>query len=334
MKYIILWCTIIKQNNHKEWIYVLTTTNQVEEFIEDYQRSRVIVIASVRATMNRALEFERKFNKAFYEFTKDEVIEMYKDVDAISIRSLQNINLILKHASRWILHQQKKDISNIYDCMTKDVIQGCVNIAKKDSLIFTREDLSSLQNELLNDTDKAIIELLFLGAGGLWLKELTFFDISQASQNDNMIYFRTGKTIPINSHIYTLIRRACLEDELISFGETTRISNVKSYGIFKQRFNALSASDDINDVKDLERRFRFIQRRLMLMSKAFNIQLTSSNLQTSGLLHFLKIGIQETGLSFREYVKTHEAKELARRYDLYTDLYVQILVERFEKYFV
>lgn len=312
---------------------MLTKTSQVEEFIKDYQRSRVVAIASVRATLNRALEFEKKFSKAFYEFTKDEVVEMYKAVDAISIRSLQNINLILKHAARWILHNQKKDIGNVYDGITKDLIQGCVNVAKKEGLILSRSDLSTIQNELLNDTDKAILELLFLGTGGNWLKELTFFDMSQASRKDGLIYFRTSKTVPIDEDTYELIRRACIEEELISFGETMRISRVKSYGIFKKRCNALSASDNPNDEQDLERRFRFIQRRLLLMSKEFGVQLTSGNLQSSGLLHMLRQGVSETGLSFREYVKTPEAKELARRYDLYTDLYVQILVERFEKYF-
>jgi hypothetical protein len=319
--------------NHKEWIYVLTKASQVEEFIKDYQRSRVIAIASVRAIMNRALEFEQKFNKVFYKFTKDEVIEMYKSIDAISVRSLQNINLILKHAARWILNKQQQDVNNIYDGMTKDVLQECVNVVKQQGLLLTRDDVSNLQNELLNDTDKAILELLFLGAGGHWLKELTFFDMSQISQKDGLIYFRTGKTIPIDTETYALIRRACAEYELISFGETTRISQVKSHGIFKQRFNSLSASDNPNDEQDLERRFRFIQRRLLLMSKEFGIQLTSGNLQSSGLLHLLKHGVQETGLRFRDYVKTAQAKEIARRYDLYTELYVQILVERFEKYF-
>jgi hypothetical protein len=312
---------------------VLTKTNIVEEFIKDYQRSRVVAIASVRATMNRALEFEKKFNKAFYEFTKDEVVEMYKAVDAISIRSLQNINLTLKHAARWILHNQKKDIENIYDDITKDLIQGCVNVAKKEGLILSRTDLNSIQNELLNDTDKAILELLFLGTGGNWLKELTFFDMSQASRKDGLIYFRTGKTIPIDEDTYELIRRACIEEELVSFGETMRINRVKSHGLFKQRCNALSASDNPSDEQDLERRFRFIQRRLLLMSKEFGVQLTSGNLQSSGLLHRLQQGVRETELSFREYLRTPETKELARQYDLYTDLYVQILVERFEKYF-
>jgi len=312
---------------------VLTQTSQVEEFIKDYQRSRVVAVASVRATMNRALEFEKKFNKAFYEFTEDEVIDMYKTVDAISARSLQNLNLILKHAARWMLYNQQKEIGNVYDRMTKDVIQRCVNITKKEGLILSREDVNNIQNELLNDTDKAILELLFLGTGGNWLKELTFFDMSQINRKDSLIYFRTGKTIPIDDETYNLISRACKEDELISFGETMRISQVISHGIFKQRCNALSASDNPNDEQDLERRFRFVQRRLLLMSKEFGVQLTSGNLQSSGLLHILKQGVEETGLSFREYVKTEEAKGVARRYDLYTDLYAQILIERFEKYF-
>lgn len=313
---------------------MLTEPRQIEEFIEDYQRSRVVATASVRAALNRALEYEKHFQKSFYQFTTDEIIEMYQSVNAISVRSLQNINLILRHASRWILSNQGQDVRNVYDDITKDLIQRCINTTKKEGLILSREDLTNLQNELLNDTDKAILEALFLGFGGVWLKELTFFNMSQVNHKEGFIYFRTGKVIPIDEDVYNLIKRACIEDELISFGETMRISRVKSHGIFKQRFNALSANDNPNDDQDLERRFRFIQRRLLLMSKEFGIQLTSGNLQSSGLLHLLKQGVQETGLSFREYIKTQEVKTIARRYDLYTDWYIQILVERFEEYFI
>jgi hypothetical protein len=315
-------------------MYVLTKTSQVDEFIKDYQRSRVVAIASVRATLNRALEFEKKFNKAFYEFTEDEVKEMYTVIDAISIRSLQNINLILKHAARWMLHNQKKEIDSIYDRITKEIIQECINIVKKEELILSKEQLVNIQNDLLNDTDKAILEMLFLGVGGYRLKELTFFNISQADRKVGLLYFRTGKTISIDEETYDLIKRACNEDELISFGETMRISKVKSHGLFKQRANALSASDNPSDEQDVERRFRFIQRRLLLMSKEFDIRLTSGSLQSSGLLYMLKQGVNETKLSFREYVKTSEAKEIAKRYDVYTELYSQVLIERFEMYFI
>ena len=310
-----------------------TQTNLVEEFIKDYQRSRVVAIASVRATMNRALEFEKKFNKAFYEFTEDEVIEMYKAVDAISIRSLQNINLILKHAARWMLHNQKKDISNVYDRITKDLIQECINTEKKEGLILSREQLVNIQNDLLNYTDKAILFLLFEGVGSKWLKELMFLDWNQVSRKDLKIYFRSGKVIDITPGDYELLHRAFQEDELISFGTTSRISRVKSLGLYKSRFNTLSDNDDITDEGSVERRYRFCQRRLMLISKDLGVTLTSGGLQESGFLHYIKEGVQNSGLDFLEYIKTEECKALARRYDLFTELYVQVVKEKFYKYF-
>ena len=313
---------------------MLTTERQMERFLNEYSRSRVVVVASVRAILNRALEFERKFQKVFYDFTEDEVLEMYKSSHAISDRSLQNTNLTLKHAARWMIDEKKLNVKSIYEDITKELIIGCVDTKRKEGFILTRDDLTEIQNDLLNWTDKGILTMLFLGAGSNWLKELTFFDMSQVSRKEGLIYFKTGKTIHITEEDYELIKKACAEEELMSFGETSRISKVKSHGFFKQRFNALSDSDNPHDERDAERRFRFIQRRLLLISKDLGLQLTSSGLQTSGLLYHLKQGVEESGLTFREYVKTSEAKELARRYDILTSLYSQVLIEKFEKYFL
>ena len=313
---------------------ILTTEREVESFLREYSRSRVIVEATVRATLNRALEFERKFQKPFYEFTVDEILEMYKSAHAISDRSLQNTNLTLKHAARWMVNQKGLNAQIPYENITKELMQGCVDTNKKKNMIVTQEDLEEIQSQLLNWTDKGILQMLFLGAGSNWLKELTFFDMSQISKKGGLIYFKTSKTIHITEEDYELIRKACAEEELISFGETSRISKVKSHGFFKQRFNALSDNGDPTDVQDLERRFRFVQRRLLLISKDLGLQLTSSGIQTGGLLHHLKQGVETSSLPFREYVKTQEARELARRYDILTDFYSQILIEKFEGYFL
>ena len=312
---------------------MLTKARQVEDFITDYQRSRVVAIASVRAVLNRALEFEKKFQKAFYEFTEAEVVEMYKRVDAISARSLQNTNLILKHAARWMLHNQKRDVDNVYDKITKDLIQECVNVEKKDNLVISKEQLINIQNDLLNYVDKAILFLLFEGVGGPKLKELMFMDWDQVSRQDLKIYFKSGKIIDITPEDYELLHQAFQEDELMSFGTTSRVSKVKSLGIYKARFNSLSDNDDITNEGDIERRYRYAQRRLMLISKDLGIALTSSGIQDSGFLHYIKEGMQNSELDFPEFIKTEECKALARRYDLYTDLYVQIVKEKFFKYF-
>ena len=313
---------------------MFTKELEVERFLDEYKHSRVIIETTIRAILNRALEFERKFKKPFYEFTIEEIMEMYKSTHAISDRSLQNTNLTLKHAARWMIDAKGLGMKSQYEDMTKELMQECVDVKRRKNMILTKSDLAEIQGELLNWTDKGILQMLFLGAGSNWLKELTFFDMSQVSRKDGLIYFRTGKTIPITEEDYVLIKNACEEEELISFGTTSRISKVQSHGFFKQRFNALSDSDNPNDEQDAERRFRFIQRRLLLISKDLGTQLNSGGLQTSGLLHHLKQGVNESGLTFREYVKTREVKELARRYDILTELYVQILVEKFERYFL
>ena len=313
---------------------MFTTEREVESFLSEYSRSRVIIEATVRAVLNRALEFEKKFKKPFYEFTIDEILEMYKSTHAISDRSLQNTNLTLKHAARWLIDKKKLSVKSLYEDITKELILDCVDTKRKKNLVLTQDDLKEIQSQLLNWTDKGILQMLFLGAGSNWLKELTFFDMTQVSKKDRLIYFRTGKIIPITEEDYELIRSACAEEELISFGETARISKVKSLGFFKVRFNALSDSDDPTNEQSLERRFRFIQRRLLLISKDLGIQLNSGGIQTSGLLHHLKQGVEESGLTFREYVKTEEAKVLARRYDIVTNFYSQILIDKFEEYFL
>lgn len=313
---------------------ILTTEREVEIFLDEYKRSRVIIEGTVRASLNRALEFERKFKKPFYEFTIDEILDMYKSMHAISDRSLQNTNLTLKHATRWMLDKKGLSLESPYEKVTKDLILGCVDTKRKKNMVLTKDDLTEIQGDLLNWTDKGILQMLFLGAGSNWLKELTFFDMSQVSRKDGLVYFRTGKTIPITEEDYVLIKNACEEEELISFGETSRISKVKSYGFYKQRFNALSDNGDPTDEQDLERRFRFCQRRLLLISKDIGMQLTSGGIQTGGLLHHLKQGVEESGMTFREYVKTEEARNLARRYDILTSLYSQILVDKFEEYFL
>ena len=84
---------------------MFTTESQMNEFIEEYRRSRVIAETSVRAILKRAAGWEKSYGKAFYEFNKEEALEMFKSAHAISVVSLQNANLTLKHAARYFLRK-------------------------------------------------------------------------------------------------------------------------------------------------------------------------------------------------------------------------------------
>ena len=311
-----------------------TNEQEVEDFLQEYRRSKVIIETTTRATLNRAVEFEHKFNKPFYQFTTEEALEMYESVHAISVVTLQNNNLVLKHATRWFAHQYNKEVGNTYEEMTKDQLGAVVDVAKQRSLILSREDVDNIKDNLINKIDQAIVEMLFQGAGGQWLKELTFLDKRQLDRERLMIYFKTGKNLPVTDETCDLLMEAFAEDELASFGSTTRVSKVAGNSLYKVRCNALSDNSDYHSEEDVQRRYRFAQRRLLLISKDLGVRLKASGLQASGLLHYIKLGIEETGLSFREFVKTERAQKLAQRYDIRSELYSQILIDKFEAYFI
>ena len=310
-----------------------TSEQEIEKFLKEYGRSRVIIETTTRATLNRAVGFEHKFNKPFYQFTTEEALEMYRSVHAISVVSLQNNNLVLKHAARWFAHQYNKEVSDAYETMTKEQLGTVIDVEKQRSMILSREDVNNIQSNLLNAIDRAIVEMLFQGVGGESLKELTFMDASNVDRENNTLYFRTGKSIPATDEICDMLAEAFAEDELMSFGSTSRVSKVSGSGLYKIRCNVLSENANPNDKADVERRYRWTQRRLILMSQDLGIKLTAGGLQASGLLHHIKLCVKEMGLGFREFVKTDVCRELAQRYDIRSEFYSQVLVEKFGQYF-
>lgn len=322
------------QISHKESGSLMFTREQeIEEFLQEYKRSRVITESTVKASLNRAVEFEQKFQKPFYGFNTKEILEMYTSTHAISERSLENTNLTLKNASRWIISKKGLNSISSYELITRELMRDCVDIEKKQRMFFTKDDLDEIKGGLLNWMDKAILLLLFEGAGGFYFKELTFMDWDQVNKRDLKIYFRTGKVIDISLDDYKLLYRAFRENELISFGATSMILKVKNLGLYKPRVNSLSDNDNATNEGDIMRRYRFIQRRIDLISNYFGIELNGGAIQTSGLLHHLKQDVEKSKMTFLEYVKTKEARQLARRYDIYSEFAPQILSEKFQEYF-
>jgi hypothetical protein len=313
---------------------LLTTESLIEDFIAEYRRSRIVAETTVRAVLKRALEYEAVYKKHFFDFTEREILSMFTDAHVISHMSLQNWNNILKHASRWITFRMSgQATNNAYEFITKDKVKQCLDVDKKDRTMLLREDVTTLQEDLLNWTDKAIIELLFLGVGGKWLRELCYLDPSQVSQQDMKIYFRNGKVIPIDHRCYNILQAAFNEEEMMSYAEEPKISFVKSVGIYKMRANTLYTNDDAKNEVDAERRYRWIQRRLTIIREYSGIPMTSGTIQNSGLLHYLRMGVHKTGMSFREYVYSEEGKQLAMRYDILSEYAAITLIEKFKQYF-
>lgn len=134
-------------------------------------------------------------------------------------------------------------------------------------------------------------------------------------------------------YIYGVLQKAFNETELISYSATAKVSQVTSLGIYKLRCNTLNTNADSHNELDMERRFRWLQRRLYIVSQYFDIPLTVGAIQDSGLLHHIKIGMEESRLPFRKYLYSDEGRKLAERYDIFSEHAPSILIEKFKMHF-
>lgn len=311
-----------------------TTEKDIESFVKEYLSVRVVVESSLRAILNRAVGYERVFKKPFWEFSKDEVLTMFKEAGSISATSLLNSCLLLKHASNY--HFMTKDIkaTNIYATITKDDLKTVVNTDKKNKMIITKEQLADIQESLLNYTDIAIVELLFRGVGSSdWAHELTFLEQKQISKTDMCIYFKTGKKVAIDERCYNILMQSAKEDELLSYN-SSRASKVVPEGIvYKIRHNAITVNDNAKDEGSKQRRFRWMQRRIQIINDFMGLNLTPTSISDSGLLHEIRKNMKLNDLPFRQYVATPEACELSQRYGIYSKFYQVTLVDKFKAYF-
>ena len=310
-----------------------TTDAQKEEFLEEYFRSRVVSTTMVNAVLNRAISNEFKYKKAFYEFTKEEVLQMYTAAKVKSNRTLQNWNLTLKHASRWFLHTKDRSLDSAYEVITREDLNGCVDTDALNQMLITQEQLQTMQDDLLNYTDKAILSLLFLGVGGESLKEITFLTQDQLSFSENKIYFRSGKMIVLSDRDYNIIERAFDEDALISYSSESSVVGVSTGGIYKMRSNTRNDNDDIHNEDDRRRRFRWLHRRVNIMSEYLGIKMTPKSINASGLWHELNEKMAEKGISdLKEYLNTDSGRRVCYRFGFMGEHYMSTVLDKFRRH--
>lgn len=309
-----------------------TSETLIKQFTKEYLRSRIVSSTSVHATLKKALAAEEIFKKPFSEFTKEEILEMYKKQNSRSSVSLQNHNVILKHAVRWLI-ATNNTLSNInnYESVTKDDIEKCVDIKTRQQMLLSKKELRNIANDCMNAVDKAILWLLFYGVAGEWLKELTFLENWQLDKKNCLLALRESPAIQLNKEVSDILNKAFEETQLISYTDKIVVSEVKGQGqLYKIRNNTIYDMHDYNSQKDLERRFRWVLRRITILRGYFGINLTMKSLQTSGFWHFAHVEMRDLGIQdFKAYLLTENGKRLAQRYGFASSLYVQIILDKY-----
>ena len=296
------------------------------EFIKDYLRSRIVASTSLSAIFNKTSVFEREYNKDCSQFTKEEILDMYKKFGAKSTNVLANYNVYLKHYTAFRIYNKQINNENIYNTINKDIIKECIDPEIQNQLYITREQLDDIENELFNFTDKAIIEALWNGISGKSMSDLVSLNRNMFSKDKRSLMFPDGRIIQISEKLSEYLDKAFAETEYLCYGNTIRVDKLNGYNtLYKERFNAFATTS--NDVK-----FRWVYRRFQNYRKQVDMpMLTMKNVQASGLLHKIKEGMREANCSMREFLYTEEGKKLALQYGYKQTYYVDVIHDKFKE---
>lgn len=296
--------------------------NLKEGFIKDYLRSRVVAQTSLYSLFKKVSPYEHKFKKDCSEFTEEEILQMYKEFMARSHYVLLNYNVILKAYCAWkkYYHGLENDIA--YENITTDMARSLIpDDAKR---VLTREEVTEIEDQLLNEADKAIVELLFIGVSGKNMEDI--YAVSDECIKGDLLVVN-GKEFPLTDRLKELLPKAFAEIETISYGDTMKIVPVNGKGrIYKERANTKGI--DTDDAK-----FRYFYRKIQLFRNHLGIPgLTMKNIAASGLWYYLNRGMNETGLDLRSFLRTEAGKTIATRYGFSKDYYIENVYAKYEQY--
>jgi hypothetical protein len=296
-------------------------------FIKDYMRSRVVAATSLSGLFNKTVLFEEKLGKDCSQFTKEEVLDMYKQFGARSLNVLGNYNVYLKSYTGFRLYKSQIENENAYADINKEDLKQCLDLDLQKQLYLTREQLDDIENELLNYTDKAIVEALWHGISGKSMRDITLLHEKMFDEDKMSLIFPDGRIVPISKKLSEYLDKAFHEMDYLCYGSSLRVERLVGDGsLYKERANAHAGdSDDV--------RFRWIYRRIQNYRKYLDIpMLTMKTIQASGLLHKIQCGMKEYDCSMREFLSTEQGKSLAVQYGYKPDHYIDVISDKYRVY--
>lgn len=297
-----------------------------EEFIKDILRSRVIQKTTLYAIFKKTAPFEEKFNKDCCQFNKEEAMEMFYGFKCKSIYTLLNNNTIMKTYSAFAEYYHNIKTEKIYESFTIEDLKPCV--AESKNKLITREDLEDIKMQLLNAVDRCIVEALWEGISGPAMSDITGLNEDQLDKEKKQLHFEDGRILNVTDVLYEDLIKCFAQVEYICYGETLRVKKMVGYGrLYKERDNALG------EIDSADKRFRWIYRKVQKYREHVGMPwLTMKIIQNSGFAHYLKLGMDKSGLAIKDFLRTEDGNELMLRYGYESKFAIDNVVHKYKDY--
>ena len=201
--------------------------NNKEDFNKYYMHARKIKLTSLNSLFKKISIYEIKNNSDCCYFSKEQILEMYAQFQSKSVNVLLNYNSILKAYCVWQSEFNDIAVTSAYAEITQNDLSPL--IPTEATQLLTREDIDYIENNLLNWTDKAIVECLWEGVAGNSMKDLVSISENMLNINEKTLTFIDGKVVHITDRLIDLLSKAFAEREYTCYGKSNRVK--KLFGV-------------------------------------------------------------------------------------------------------
>lgn len=297
--------------------------NEMKEgFIKDYMRSRVVAKTSLYSLFRKVEPYEEKLGRDCSRFTKEEVVEMYHAFGAKSVYVLLNYNTILKAYCAWMKHYHGLENEIAYDEINTDMVKPL--IAESANKTLSREEITEIEDQLYNWTDKAIVECLWEGLSGNSMRDLVGLEENMIDHEAKQLHLPDGRVFDLTNRLYDLLLKAFDEEEYLCYGEALRVKKLIGKGrMYKERDNAHAMDSD-------DKFFRWVYRKVQNFRKHIGIEeMTMKNISTSGMTYYLRQEMEKTGLGLKEFLMTSDGAKLMDKYNYNSEFRIDNVTHRY-----
>ena len=186
--------------------------NEMKEgFIQDYMRSRVVAKTSLYSLFKKVAPYEEQLKKDCSRFTKEEIVNMFAEFKAKSIYVLLNYNTILKAYCAWMKYYHDLQSEVAYDEINIEILKPCIK--ESANKLLTREEVTEIEDNLLNWTDRAIIEALWEGLSGNSMRDLVGIEAGMIDSKAKQLRLPDGRVFDLTDRLHELLLKAFAELE-------------------------------------------------------------------------------------------------------------------------
>lgn len=246
---------------------------------------------------------EEMYDKDLFDFSKKEIVGLYKYFDTKSFDYLLVMNFNLIKYAQWALQEALiKDGQNHFSELTNEEIYECINKFGMEESIITRERLESLLNTIASARDRFILIALFEGIKGKSFCELINANINDIDFNKKKMKLSTGRVVDISDTLIAIATEANLEETYVAAsGKKT----YKLYGDVGSLYKSIRKDpSEANEIKIVGKIIRNI-----LDTHGVSKYVTANTIFTSGLIHRINQFADQDDTTAQEVLSNEEHLE-------------------------